>query len=362
MRVGIDVSILANRLTGVGYVTLSLIHSLIRLQKKAEWVLLGAPLRMDGLPEGMNFTLHQVGGLTGWRRVVWQQTALPWLASRFGIDVLHCPDFSRPVITRVPVVNTIHDLSYYSPHAYFSLNARTYKRALTRLTVKKSARIVVVSKFTRNELVQRFGLDEAKIPVIYNGVGPFPPGEAAPTWPPYVLHVGTLEERKNLRTLIEGYALMRAQTNYPHRLLLAGKRGNHFQAIKDAVLTSPCAKDIEVLGYVNREKTVELYRGADVLVLPSLHEGFGLPVVEAMALGTPVICSRAASIPEVGGDAAEYFDPLSAEDLASTLGRVLGSSNLRAEMTRKGLDRAKQFSWDECARRYYEVYRSVAPS
>lgn len=360
MRVGVDVSILSSPLTGIGRFALSLVQSLACLREPVQWVLLGAPSHFEGLPEAKNVTVHQAQGLIGWQRIVWQQIELPRLARRYHVDVLHCPDFSRPVSISVPVVNTIHDLSYYSPEAYFSRSSRTYKRALTQIAVKKSWSIVAVSKFTRDEIVSRFGLDARKISVIYHGADPDPKGSTPRAEIPFVLYVGTLEERKNVQTLIQGFDLMCALTRVSHRLILAGKPGRGFGKMQEAIKNSSNRAAFEVTGYVSRDRVIQLYQTADVFVMPSLYEGFGLPVLEAMSAGAPVVCSRAGSLPEVGGDAAEYFDPLSPQAIAAALTKVLGSESLRSEMRRKGLERAKLFSWDECARRYCEVYKEAA--
>lgn len=360
MRVGIDVSILSSPMTGIGRFTLSLAHALASLHEPIEWVLLGVPENFAGVPELENVVVHRAHGLTGARRVAWQQFMLPRLARRCGLDVLHCPDFSRPITAPVPVVNTIHDLSYFDSCTYFGWSDRAYKQTLTRVAVKKSARLVADSEFTLIELNRKFGLDDQRTSVIHLGVNPFPPSESAQEERPFILFVGTLEERKNLLALLEGFALMRLQDNsFTHRLTLVGKPGRGFDKIRAAVSSSAYAKDIEILGYSERVKVLQLYRSSDAVVMPSLYEGFGLPVLEAMALGAPVVCSRAASLPEIGGKAVEYFDPLSPPEIAAALAKVLGSEELRAEMRRKGLARAKQFTWEECARRYCEVYREV---
>lgn len=368
MRVGIDVSILSSQFTGIGRFTFSLVRSLASLREHVEWVLLGAPPHLE-LPDGPNVTAHQVQGITGWRRATWQQIMLPRLVRRYGLNVLHCPDFSRPVSVSVPVVNTIHDLSYYSSGAYFSRSNRAYKRALTQISVRKSSRLVADSRFTRDELVHRFGLEAGKIPVIYLGTdygtacrpfGGHRPPLQMQEGRPFVLYVGTIEERKNLPNLIRGFALMRAQTGAPHRLALAGKPGRGFNKIQAAIRGSTYANQIDVLGYVDEKEVLDLYLAADAVAMPSFCEGFGFPVLEAMSLGTPVVCSQAASLPEVGGDAVEYFDPASPEEIAAVLTRVLSSESLRFEMRRSGLERAKQFTWDECAGRYCDVYKEVA--
>lgn len=360
MRVGVDVSILSSQLTGIGRFALSLVRSLARCYPDTEWALLGAPRGFRGLPEGENITVHSADGLIGWRRAIWQQVILPGLVVRSRLDVLHCPDFSRPIKAGLPVVNTIHDLSYYSPREFFSLGNRTYKRVLTRFAINSSSWIVADSEFTGREIGRIFGQKVERRSVAYLGMDPMPKILVPRDERPFVLHVGTLEERKNLLTLIRGFALACTQNAIPHRLILAGKPGRGFSKIQAAIGTCKQRGSIETPGYVSREGVLELYRRADLVVMPSIYEGFGLPVLEAMALGAPVVCSRAASLPEVGGDAVEYFDPSSPQELAAVLARVLGSQSLRSEMKRKGLERAKQFSWDDCARRYWDVYRRVA--
>jgi glycosyltransferase involved in cell wall biosynthesis len=171
--------------------------------------------------------------------------------------------------------------------------------------------------------------------------------------------VGTLEERKDLVTLVRAFDVVRERGRILHRLMLVGQAGFGWSRIRTAIIGSRYRQDIEICGYLKREAMEELLQTADLFVYPSVYEGFGLPILEAMACGTPVVCSRAASLPEVAGNAAEYFEPASVEDLAAAIERVLSSTERQAELRRKGLERAKLFSWEECARRTLEVYREV---
>jgi glycosyltransferase involved in cell wall biosynthesis len=256
-------------------------------------------------------------------------------------------------------VNTIHDLSYYSPPSYFPLSKRLYKRFFCRVSMRKSRALIADSEFTRREIQRRFGCRVPAVYVVHPGVDTPDVTEVSLHPVPFLLHVGTLEERKNLITLVNAYSCLRARTGIPHRLVLVGQPGYRFDRIRRAIASSPSRNSIEVPGYVSCQDVMALYRQAEVYIFPSYYEGFGLPALEAMACGTPVICSRAASLPEVAGNAAEYFDPTSPEELAAVIEKVLASSNLQSEMKRKGLARAKLFSWQECARRHMEVYRSV---
>jgi glycosyltransferase involved in cell wall biosynthesis len=177
---------------------------------------------------------------------------------------------------------------------------------------------------------------------------------------PYLLFVGTLECRKNLVGLVQAFSRLKVKRKIPHRLVLAGQKGWGWKEIQRAIPTHPFAQEVDVPGYLPREEVLRLYRGADVFIYPSLYEGFGFPVLEAMAAGVPVACSRAASLPEVAGEAAEFFDPYSIEEMTAALERVLESPERQAELRRKGAERVRHFSWEECARRHCHVYREYA--
>ena len=360
MRVGINVGILWSPLTGIGQYTLSLIQALSRVGQEIDWVWLGATSTGDGIPVGRNIQAISSRPLLGPYRTAWQQFGLPRIARRAGVELLHCPDPTRPFFSSVPIVNTVHDLSCYTPQPFFSPANLAYKRFMARTAMVRSAAIITVSQFARSEILNRFPQAEGRVFVIHNGVNRMPDGEKTRASPPFILFVGTLEERKNVARLVQAFDWVRSRGQVSHRLVLVGEQGWGRQKIQEAIQTSPFRQDIEMRGYVSREELVQLYRSADLFVYPSVYEGFGLPVVEAMACGTPVICSRAASLPEVAGDAAELFDPNSVEDLACTMERVLESSDLRAAMRLKGLQRAKQLTWDECARKHCEVYQQVA--
>lgn len=361
MRVGVNVAVTRGQITGVGYYTLCLVRALARVGEGIEWVLIGADPSDPLIPRGANIEL--VGGkrlASGARRAAWQQWALPRLAARAGARLLHCPDYSRPVRCPIPVVNTIHDLSFYScSPPFLPLSTRVFKGALARLAIRRSARLIVDSDFVREEIVLRFRTDPQRIAAIHPAVedGAEQPRETASC--PFLLFVGTLEARKNLVTLVKAFTLLRGSHRTTHRLILVGKAGWGWREIQTAIETSPFRNDIEVRGYVSRQEVLRLYRSADLFVFPSWYEGFGFPILEAMACGAPVACSRAASLPEVAGDAAEFFDPGSPDDMAAAIERVLQSSERREILQRKGRERAGQFSWDECARRHCQVFRDL---
>jgi glycosyltransferase involved in cell wall biosynthesis len=238
------------------------------------------------------------------------------------------------------------------------------------LVARKAVCLIANSEFTKKQIVEHLGIPASKVVVTYLGVTDhFRPHDRKQAVlrissllgldRPYVLFVGNLKPHKNVKTLIHAFSRVCAHGGFHHQLVILGDDRKW-----KAGLVNECAKlgiDAHVLfaPHVPDEDLPWVYGAAELLVMPSLIEGFGLPVLEAMACGTPVVCSRAASLPEVAGDAAEYFEPTSAEDLAATLERLLGSRELQETLRRKGLERVKLFSWEECARRHCRVYRGA---
>jgi glycosyltransferase involved in cell wall biosynthesis len=361
MRIGINCSILSGHLTGIGTYVTHLVDALARLENGNEWVLLGVDAGFAALPVADNVRVVPARGLQGWRRIAWEQQTLPSLVKSEGLDLLHCPDFSLPLFGPGLSVNTLHDLSYYVG-GFFSLPKAAYKRTLTRVSTSRSRSLIAVSKFTSDQLLEKFPLDPRSVTVIYSGVEvPFVTPTKRPDRP-FVLYVGTLETRKNLKSLVNAFTELKRAQDLPHTLVLAGQHGRGWQEVASAIQDSPVRDEIEMLGYVSRPDVYRLYRSADLLVYPSLYEGFGLPVVEAMACGLPVICSNTTGLPEAGGDAAVYFDPRNTDELKRAIDRVLSSGDLQAEMRRKGLKHAAHFSWEKCAREHHELYQRTVQS
>jgi len=358
MRVGLNISAASESSTGVGNYAFQLAKNVVALAPADEWFLLGANTHVAPLLEGANVqaTVTQRKGLA---RILWEQTGLPFEARRLKIDLLHGADFSRPLAYAGPMVNTIHDISPFVDSRYFSPVRRMYKRVVIRHAIRRSSAIVTVSEFSRRQIMERFSLDGSRVFAIALGVAQ---GNGVPhssTGPPSILFVGNLEHRKNLVRLVEAFRLLRERRRIPHRLILAGKPGYGWEEIRAAIGKGGLQECVDVPGYVSNESLAKLYPSAELFVFPSVYEGFGLPVLEAMACGTPVACSSAASLPEVGGDAVEYFDPLNVEEMAAAMERVLHSPGLRAEMREKGLKQAAKFTWEDCARQHLEVYRRV---
>jgi glycosyltransferase involved in cell wall biosynthesis len=238
------------------------------------------------------------------------------------------------------------------------------------LVARKAARIIADSEFTKQQIVEHLAVSPSKVTVVYLGVNDhFHPHDRKQAFlrvysllglrRPYILFVGNLKPSKNVKTLIQAFSQICARRGFDHQLVILGDDRKWKEGLVNECQHLGIAEYVLFTPHVPYEDLPRVYAAAEVLVMPSFNEGFGLPVLEAMACGTPVVCSRAASLPEVGGDAVEYFEPSSVDDLAAALERVMGSRVLQETLRCKGLERVKLFSWLECARRHFEVYHTV---
>ena len=321
LRVGIDVSPL--ELTGAG--TARYLRNLLAALEREP----GLELRRHRFPGSSRAAKIA-------RDTTWYLGALP-VAARSD-DVLHVPGHRGPLLSAAPLVVTIHDLAVLRHPEAFNRWTRTYSRTFLPRLARSATRVIAVSQFTAREAVELLGIEEERVRVIPHGVeAPFEPeGEAAEG--DYVLAVGTLEPRKNL----------------PRVVLAADRAG-----VELRVVGAPGWGEVgvESAGFVSDDELARLYRGAACLVYPSVYEGFGLPVLEAMACGTPVVTSRNTALDELAGEAAVLVDPLDVEAIA---GGIEEAARRREELRAAGLDRAHSFTWAAAAHATAEVYREAA--
>jgi glycosyltransferase involved in cell wall biosynthesis len=278
------------------------------------------------------------------RDAAWYPVGLPRSARRERVDVLHCPTYRGPIRSAgPPLVVTVHDLAVFRHPEAFNRWSRTYGRIVVPRVLAAARRVIAVSEFTRRELVELLGVADSKIRVVPNAVGrEFEPVGAA-AGGDYVLAVGTLEPRKNLARLVD--AVRRTGVE----LRVVGARG--WGGVEVG------GNGVRWLGEVPDTQLAELYRGAVCVAYPSLYEGFGMPVLEAMACGVPVVTSAGGATEEVAGGAAVLVDPL---DPGSIAAGVEEASSRRDELTGLGLERARSFDWAETAAATAAVYREVA--
>jgi glycosyltransferase involved in cell wall biosynthesis len=297
-------------------------------------------------------------------RIAWEQAFWPIRARRDRLSLLHSMAFVLPRLAPCPAVVTIYDLSFLLYPADYPAAQRRYLAAETARSCRLARRIITISESGRRDVQRLFDVSPERIDVVTPGVSPdyrpLPEHEVAAfrvrrNLPEqFLLHVGTLQPRKNLPVLLEALARLERE-NLP--LVLVGGKGWFYEAIFAEVQTLGLADRVIFAGYVADDELPLWYNAATALVFPSRYEGFGMPIVEALACGTPVIAADTSSLPEAGGAAALYFDPFSPEDLAGQLARLLGDEPLRRRLMREGPAQAARFSWARAGQETAAVYR-----
>ncbi|MBX3462910.1 MAG: glycosyltransferase family 4 protein [Planctomycetes bacterium] len=376
MRIGIDVSMTADSKTGLPSYTRSLVEALARVDPRNEywlypitWHSLPPNHRDSVLPKARNF--HRVCGRwpKRWLDRRWQQGDRKRLLGP-PPDVYFSPFHNAPDRWLPRLVCVWHDVSF-RVHPEFSTEAnRVYCEDQFDRSLRLAHRFVTVSHFSKQELVRAMGVAADRIDVVHEAADPLfrrlgdavlPPRlQALLGGAPFVLYVGSVEPRKNLATLVEAYAELQARTRHPARLAIAGGSGWKNSAVFDAVERHGLGDRVRFLGFVTDAELVALYNACALFCYPTLYEGFGLPVIEAMQCGAPVVTSRVASLPEVGGDAVRYVDdPHDAKALSEALQQVLEDQALRQRLRDRGMAQAAAFSWDRAARETLAILERV---
>jgi glycosyltransferase involved in cell wall biosynthesis len=284
-----------------------------------------------------------------------------------GVDLFHATDHLLPYFRRIKSVFTLHDLIFlFHPETHKPLN-RWFLTLMMPRFLRAADAVIAVSECTKRDAIRFYRIPEEKISVIYEGVNPrFRPADpetiaavrARYNLPEhFILYVGTIEPRKNLTALLEAFHHLLA--THDLRLVIVGKKGWLYEGFFRRLRELGLGDRVIFTGYVPDEDLPAIYSAADLFVFPSLYEGFGLPVLEAMACGTPVICSNTSSLPEVAGDAAFLVDPTDVCSLAGAMEQALTDEHLRSELMAKGLERARWFTWEKAAAKTLEVYRGV---
>jgi glycosyltransferase involved in cell wall biosynthesis len=297
-------------------------------------------------------------------RILWEQAIQPWAVRQAGVDLVHAMAFVGPLLSSRPAIITIHDLSFlYYPQGFQRWN-RFYLRLFTRWSVRRAQRVIAVSGSTKLDVVQAYGFPASGVDVVYHGVDaafrPLPAAQVAAFRQKqglperFLLFVGTLEPRKNVARLIEAYA--RLPAGRPPLMLVGGK-GWLYDEVLARVEALGLGDDVHLVGYVPAGDLPLWYNAAQIFVYPSLYEGFGLPPLEAMACGTPVVTSCTSSLPEVVGQAARLVDPTDIEALAAAIEDLLQDRTQREQLQAAGLKQAQQFTWAEAAQGTVSSYR-----
>ena len=367
MRIAIDARKLRDY--GIGTYVRNLLRHLARLDDFNEYIVLCRDEdRAFAAELGENFRAvpERSGGYS-----VREQIALPLDLRRERADLFHAPHYVLPPLTPCRSVVTIHDCIHLRFPQYLPNRlGYAYARASMWVATHRSARILTVSEASKRDILEYFDVPESKITVIYNAIDErFSEEPAADEVmrvreryqlnDPFILYAGNIKPHKNLERLIEAFHMIRKGELEFVKLLIIGDEISKYAALRRTVHRYKLHKHVRFFGFVPDNTLAILYRLARVLVFPSLYEGFGLPPLEAMASGTPVITSNVSSLPEVAGDAAMLIDPYETDAIAGAMRRVLMDDRLRDDMRERGLARAREFSWGRSVRRVREIYDEV---
>jgi|SRR5579864_1420670 len=365
MRFAVDAHAIGRHLTGNEVYVRSLLNGFAALDRESEFI---AYLSMDDAEAWVpsRFPVRRIAG----NPFIRLGCDLSYKLRQDRPQLLHV-QYTAPLACPVPVVVSVHDVSFLEHPDYFPFYRSLQLRLTVRRTIQRAARILTGSEFSRDSIARAYDLDPDRIAVVHNAAAAgfhqvrheaaaaevlarF--GMAAP----FILSVGDLQPRKNHVGLIEAFAgLIQAQPNLPHQLVLAGKETWFARRVREAAKHSGIADRIRFLGFVSDEDLLHLYNACELFCFPSFYEGFGLPVLEAMACGAAVACANTSAIPEVADGAALLFNPYNADEITRAMLDLILLPDLRARMRRLGLQRSTCFSWQKTAQKTLEVYCQV---
>jgi glycosyltransferase involved in cell wall biosynthesis len=367
MLIGFEASALQGCKSGVGYYAENLLGGMMSTAPEHDYVLLS---NRDMRPSWRPISHETLQGDRFFPvRAAWMQAALPGILRRLRPDICHFPNYLAPLACGRPYVVTIHDMTLFITPRYHRLKKLVLDRTLVPHVARRAAAIITVSKSARDDIVRYLKVPRDRVHVVMNAVGPafVPVTDQARLEAvrarygldvPYILYVGTIEPRKNIVRLIRAFAQLKKK-DIPHKLVLVGQPGWKCEPIYAEVEKRGLRQDVIFTGYVPFDDLPVLYSGAESMAFPSLYEGFGLPVLEAMACGTPVVTSSSSSLAEVADGAALLVDPYSVAEIAGSLQRIHSDPALAAELSEKGRARAAQFTWETAARDTLCIYEDI---
>jgi glycosyltransferase involved in cell wall biosynthesis len=368
VRVAIDIRKIHD--FGIGTYVRNLVRELAHLDTSSEYVLIGRPEDRNLAAQlGPNFrAVTDRSGSYSLR----EQWSIPLLLRRERVDVFHAPHYVLPPLVGCPSVVTIHDCIHLMFPQYLPNRlAVGYARALMWNATHRASHVLTVSDASKRDILRFFPIPADRITVVHNAIDAqvgrvpteedvFRARERFQLHAPFVLYVGNIKPHKNVERLIEAFALVRTGPLADVKLLIIGDEISKYPTLRRAVHRAKLHKHVRFLGFVDDRTLASLYRLATVFAFPSLYEGFGLPPLEAMASGTPVVTSNVSSLPEVVGDAAILVDPRDVTAIAHGIRRVLLDPALQAQMRERGLLRAANYSWERSVTTIHRIYTEVA--
>lgn len=366
MRIGMDIRELEeNKRTGIGRFILNFLNFINTQDKENEYLLFGN--QKTRLQKFGNHIKSKI--IPEFCRIFWDQVTLSVEIRREKIDIFFSPLYKGPILSGAKLIVICHDLYFLE----FEKNPliKCLKSFYCKLTGNNADFIVTPSEYSRQEVIKFLRCSPKKVRVVNNSVEdkflPMDRGAAfieilnrfARIKKDFILYVGNFKPHKNVSRIIEAYSLLPASLKDRYQLVIVGKKDKDYLSLSQLVGNYNLMENIEFLDVVREEDLIFLYSAASALILVSLREGFGLPALEAMACGTPVVVSNASALPEVAGEAGLYVDPQDARDISSKIQSIIDDERLRSELSLKGLEQAKKFSIESSGRRILELFREV---
>ena len=375
MRIGIDYTPAITQHAGIGRFTRSLVDALVRIDSRNEYVLFYADPSRSGrsyvaaTAPHRNVVERPIPVSDRTLTILWHRLGLPLGVDLFTgpVDVFYSPNYALAPLRRGASIVTVHDLSFLVEPQCADARLRAFLEKVVPESVGKASFVTTDSEHTRNDVICLLDVPAHRTEVVYGGVDPSFGRVTDPARLeavrrkhrlqfPFILHVGVIEPRKNIPTLIRAYAKLRARRRLRHKLVLAGGLGWLYHDVFHEIEAQMLGDDVVLTGFVPDEELPTLYSLADAMVWPTLYEGFGLPPLEAMACGTPVVCSNRSSLPEVVGDAALTVAPTDVDGLTDAMERVLFDEGTRTDLIARGYTRPPLFTWEKAAHKLVSCF------
>ena len=375
MKIGIEGQRLyRQKKHGMDMVALELIKNLQTIDKKNEYVVFVKPdVDNTCIPAAPNFKIVELGGGP---YPTWEQFALPRAAKNEGCDILHCTSNTGPIWSKVPLITILHDIIYLESVSllkksgtWYQKIGNMYRRWVVPPVVKRSKRVATVSNFEKERIKNFMGLGDNLV-AIYNGVGQHfkkitdesilkAAKEKYKLPDNFMFFLGNTDPKKNTPNVLKAFADFNKKSKTKFKLVMLDYEENALKTILNDIGSPETRNDIHLTGYVVNTDLPAIINQCKVFLYPSLRESFGIPILEGMACGVPVITSNTSSMPEIAGDAAAIVDPFKPEEILAAIERILEDENFRNELCEKGIERAKLFSWKNMAAKYLELYEEV---
>jgi glycosyltransferase involved in cell wall biosynthesis len=371
MRIGIDTTALPPKPVGAGNYIINLTRWLVSLKADYDFVIFVQKSRVSllNLPKNKNTQLRVVPDMHPVKRLIWEQTLLPRLVRHSGLDGLHSLHYTVPLTKPCRSVVTFHDMTFFLFPQLHTLSKRFFFRVMIRASSRRADAMVAVSESTRRDSIRILDIPSEKIIAIPLGVGEnfrkisdekqLEDIRRKYNLPEkFILYVGLVEPRKNLALLLKAYCDLQNQ-GFPHALVIVGRYGWGYEAVLKQVQELKLKQWVHFTGYVEHSELPAIYNLASLMVYPSFYEGFGLPVLEAMASGTPLVTTEVSSMPELVGGAGLLFPPGDKEALVEAMRSVLSDKEFGDHLSSLGLQQAARFTWRQTATETLQVYNSI---